>query len=140
MLLGLGVIVVGGAGPAHAAALSTDVLVTTHGAAATSVTSPAFTTAQAGELLVAFVSADGPDGANAQAVATVTGGSLTWKLRQRTNTRAGTSEIWTAVASTVLTGATVRATYAGTYVGSITVASFTGADITKDGEIGRAHV
>src|SRR5215471_8279148 len=118
VVLALGVVAVRRAEPVHAAALSSDVLVTTHGAAATSVTSPAFTTAQPGELLVAFITADGP-ATSAQTIATVTGGGLTWRLRQRTNARAGTSEIWTAAASTVLAGATVRATHAGSYVGSI---------------------
>src|SRR4029450_7937189 len=57
----------------------------------------------------------------------------------RTNVRAGTSEIWTAVAPAVLTGVTVRATYAGSFVSSITLPSFPGADITRDGVVGTAN-
>src|SRR6478609_11972523 len=122
MLLLLGVVVLSDGGQARAATLSADVLVTTHAAPSTSVTSPAFTTTQPGELLVAFVSADGPSASGTQTVTTVTGAGVTWRLRQRTNGRAGTAEIWTAVAPTVVTNATVRAAHAGSYVASITVA------------------
>ena len=52
----------------------------------------------------------------------VSGGGLTWRLRQRTNTQAGTSEIWTAVAAAPLSNATITATRSsGSWVGSITV-------------------
>ncbi len=61
LLLVVGITTIATAPPAAAAVLSVDVLVTTHGTAATSVSSPTFTTAQAGELLVAFVTADGPE-------------------------------------------------------------------------------
>ncbi|MGZ4727253.1 MAG: hypothetical protein ACXWB2_06005, partial [Acidimicrobiales bacterium] len=139
LLLALGVTAIGGTEPAQAATLSVDVLVTTHGSSSTSVTSPAFTTAQAGELLVAFVSADGANAAGAQAFSSVVGGGVTWRLRQRTNARAGTAEVWTAVAPSVVTNATVRATHAGSFVGSITIATFIGADTTTDGAIGTAN-
>lgn len=113
--------------------LAIDKLVTTHGTGrTTNVTSPAFTTSQAGELLVAFVSADGPSGGG-QTFSSVTGGGLTWRLRQRTNAQLGTAEIWQAVAPTVVTNATVRATHPGSYQASITVATFTGANLNVDG-------
>ncbi|WP_426592550.1 galactose oxidase-like domain-containing protein [Cellulomonas sp. McL0617] len=136
----MGVAAVGPVEPASAAVpLSLDSLVTTHGGSATSVTSPAFTTTQGGELLVAFLTADGPSVAGTQTFSSVAGGGVIWRLRQRSNARAGTSEIWTAVAPTALTGATVQATHAGSWVGSITVASFVGADLTTDGAVGTAN-
>ena len=89
-------------------------------------TTSAFSTAAAGELLVAFVSADGPV-AGGQ-TATVTGGGLTWTLARRTNTRAGTSEVWVANAPGVLSNATVTSTLSkNTYDQSLTVVAFQGA-------------
>ena len=95
----------------------------------TSVTSPTLTTSQSNELLVAFIASDGPK-PGAQTISTVTGGSLTWTMRKRTNTQAGTAEIWTAFAPSVLTNATVKATHPGSYTGSITEAAFVGASST----------
>ncbi len=65
---------------------------------------PAFTTSSPNELLVALVSAQG--GATPQ-TATVAGGGLTWHLAKRTNTQAGTSEVWTAMAPTPLSNVVV---------------------------------
>ena len=59
-----------------AGGLALDKVVSAHQTTgATTVTSPAFSTVQAGELLVAFVTADGP--ASAQSFSSVTGGGLT---------------------------------------------------------------
>jgi len=67
-------------------------------------------------------------------VQSVTGGGLTWTLRVRTNSRAGTAEVWQAVAPSPLTNATVTATLAqGKYVSSLVVAAFTGADTAVNG-------
>ena len=90
------------------------------------VTSPAITTPSAGDLLVAFVASDGPT-AGGQ-TATVTGAGLTWTLARRTNSKLGTSEVWTATAPTVLTNATVRSAQgkAG-YDQALTVVAFKGA-------------
>lgn len=133
-LWGVGVDV--GAGPAGAAGgVAVDTIVTTHGTkSSTSVTSPAFTTSQAGELLLAFATADGPT-TPTQTITGVTGGGLTWRLRQRTNAQLGTAEIWQAVATTALSNVTVRATHSGSYQASITVVSFTGADLAVDGAV-----
>ena len=80
------------------AQLALDKVVTTHQSAnGSSISSPAISTAQSGELLVAFVASDGPS-SGALSFSSVTGGGLTWRLRQRTNTRAGTAEIWQAAA------------------------------------------
>jgi len=81
--------------------------VTAHGTG--NVTTPSFHTAMAGEVLLAFVSADGPSGANKQTV-TVSGAGLTWTLVKRANAQSGDSEIWTATAPNILTNATVKST------------------------------
>lgn len=114
------------------AAVSVDKTVTTHqSAAAKTIVSPALTTSAAGELLLAFVSSDGPSGAGSITFSGVTGGGLTWHLVRRANAQAGTAEIWAASSSAVITNATVTATRAsGSYAGSITVVALSGADLT----------
>jgi hypothetical protein len=89
-------------------------------------TTAAFSTAAAGEVLVAFVGADGT--ATGQ-TATVTGAGLTWTLVRRTNVRPGTAEIWRAVAPSVLTNVTVTSTLglATAFDQSLTVVAFRGA-------------
>lgn len=81
-----------------------DVHVSVHGK--NSVTTPTFTTAAAGDTLLAFVSADGPGKANGQ-TATVSGAGLTWTLVARENTSFGDAEIWSATASTQLSNVAV---------------------------------
>jgi hypothetical protein len=71
------------------------------------VTTPSFRTAAPGEVLLAFVSADGPASALSQS-AKVSGGGLTWTLAKRSNAQYGDAEIWTATAQTVLSSATVK--------------------------------
>jgi chitodextrinase len=106
--------------------------------ASATIASPSFSTVQPNELLVAFISSDGPSN-SAQTYKTVTGGGLTWTLRKRVNTRAGTSEVWTAYATSTVSNAVVTATRSRTgYVGSITVAAFTGASSTI-GAVGGNH-
>src|ERR1700761_6326136 len=85
------------------AAVSVDKSVTTHqSAAAKTIVSPALTTAGPNELLLAFVTSDGPSGAGSMSFSGVTGGGLTWHLVRRANAQAGTAEIWAASAPTVL--------------------------------------
>jgi hypothetical protein len=79
--------------------------VTAHGTG--TITTPSFHTAAAGEILLAFVSASGPAGANKQA-ATISGAGLKWTLVQRENAHAGGSEVWMASADHVLVNASVR--------------------------------
>ncbi len=130
-----------GQGPESAASnpvtptnLAVDQLLTTHQtSASTSISSPAFSTSAPGELLLAFITSDGPS-SGTQSFSSVTGGSLTWRLRRRANTQAGTSEIWQANAATTLSNATVTATRSsGSYVGSIAVAAISGADQVAEG-------
>ncbi|MGZ4716336.1 MAG: fibronectin type III domain-containing protein [Acidimicrobiales bacterium] len=90
------------------------------------VTSPAITTTAADDLLVAFVSSDGPT--TGGQTATVTGAGLTWTLARRTNTQLGTSEVWSARASSILTNVTVRSTQGtGGFDQALTVVAFKGA-------------
>src|SRR2546427_2858253 len=90
--------VLGGTHRAYAAGLALDKVVSAHSTGSTNVTSPAFTTTQSNELLVAFVTSDGNSSGGSQSFSGITGGSLTWRLRQRTNTQAGTAENLTTVA------------------------------------------
>jgi hypothetical protein len=91
------------------------------------VTTPAFSTASAGETLLAFVGSDGPSGAGTQ-TDTVSGAGLTWTLVRRSNGRPGDAEIWAATASSKLAGATVTATPAvGGRDQQLTVLTFTGS-------------
>ena len=99
-------------------------------AKSTSLKLPTITTAGPNELLVAFVSADGPASAGSQTVTAMSGSGLTWTMRARSNAQPGDAEIWTATATSVLTNAQVTATLRSSAVGSITVVAFTGAATT----------
>ena len=90
------------------------------------MTTPSFSTLTAGDLVLAFVGYDGPS--NTAQTATVSGAGLTWTLLERSNTESGTSEIWSARATGVLSGVTVTAQPGvGNYHGSLTVIAFTNA-------------
>jgi hypothetical protein len=103
------------------------------------IASPPLSTTKSGDLLLAFISSDGPTG-SAQTISGVTGGGLTWTLRSRANGQPGTAEIWQAVAPTPLTNVTITATRSKTsYQGSITVAAFTGADTATNGATASAN-
>jgi hypothetical protein len=91
------------------------------------MTAPVITTSQNGELLVAFVSYDGPS--NSPQTATVTSSSLIWRLVKRSNHQAGTAEIWMAYASDSpeTFSVTAQSGVGTTYHGSLTVIAFTNA-------------
>ena len=91
------------------------------------LTTPPFSTAAPGELLVAFVAYDGPS-TGAQ-TAQVTGAGLTWTLVKRSNAQRGTSEIWFAKPAGALSGATVTAETVGStgWYGSLVVIAFRNA-------------
>jgi hypothetical protein len=95
--------------------------------ASATVVTPSFSTTSNNELLLAFVAADYLSGANTT-VTNVTGAGLSWTLVQRTNTQAGTAEIWRAFATSPLSQVNVTATLSQSVTSSITVMSFTGAD------------
>jgi hypothetical protein len=126
---------------ARAAGITVDGSVNTHqSTASASITSGPLSTTNANDLLVAFIASDGPNAANGQSFTSVSGGGLTWKLRERTNAQPGTAEVWEAVASTALSNVTVTATRAsGSYVGSISVVAFAGADTSIDGAVGSGN-
>ncbi|WP_158867385.1 galactose oxidase-like domain-containing protein [Leifsonia sp. AG29] len=119
-----------------ASALATDVVVSGHQTTSgTTVSSPVFSTKQSDELLLAFLTADGPATVGSESFTAVTGGGVTWKLRQRANAQYGTAEIWQGVSSAPITSAAVTATHAGTGLAAITVVSFTGADTATAGAV-----
>ena len=98
------------------------------GTASTTVRTARFSTSSANELLLAFVSADGPPpGGGKTTVTKVTGAGLTWQLVARSNAQLGDAEIWRAVAPAVLTNVAVTATLSRSVASSLTVVSFTGA-------------
>ena len=113
---------------AQTSAITLDVNVSkdNSGASAT-VASPAFSTASANELLLAFIAADYLGGPNTT-VTGISGGGLTWSLVVRANGQSGTSEIWRAFAATPLSGATVTATLSQTVNSSLAVMSFAGVN------------
>lgn len=117
------------------AQITVDAYVSTHQTStATSITSPPFSTTQPNELVLAYLASDGPNRSGGQRFSSVTGGRLTWTLRQRTNTQAGDAEIWQAVASTALANVTVKATRSsGSYEGSMDVVSYIGASTSVTG-------
>lgn len=100
------------------------------------ITTNAFSTAKPSDLVVAFVSYDGP--ATSPQTANVSGAGLTWTLLMRSNTQAGTSEIWSARTDGTLSNVTVTALpgVGSTYHGSLTVIAFTNAAGTS--VVGRA--
>jgi hypothetical protein len=108
--------------PVAAGPITVDKTVFTDGSGA--LTSPSLTTSAANELIVAFVSSDGPASSGSQTF-TVTGAGLTWTLAKRSNTQSGDSEIWWARASGTLSAQTVTATpSSGGFHGSLTVIAF----------------
>ena len=94
--------------------------------AATKITSPPVKTTAGNELVLAFVSADGPNGST-QKVTGVTGAGLTWSLAARANGGRGTAEVWQAYATTPISASVTASLGNGRFDGSITVATFTGA-------------
>jgi hypothetical protein len=114
--------------------IGTDVSISVDGQGA--MTTPSFSTATENDLLVAFLTYDGP--ANSAQTASISGAGLTWTLLVRSNTQSGTSEIWSARANGTLDNVTV-ASQQGTdsnFHGSLTVIAFTDAAGTS--VVGRA--
>ena len=126
---------------ALAAGISVDASVQTHQSAASSTISAGpLTTTSANDLVVAFITSDGPKSSGGESFSSVTGGGLTWKLRKRTNSQPGTAEIWEATAPSALSGVTVTATRgSGSYGGSMVVVAFAGADTAVDGAVGSGN-
>ena len=99
------------------------------------MTTAAFSTTVADDLLVAFVAYDGPLGAPQTAI--VSGAGLTWTLLVRSNSQAGTSEIWSTRAGGTLAGVSVTAQPGVSgFHGSMTIVAFTNTAGTS--VVGRA--
>jgi len=98
--------------------------------ASSSVTTPAFSTKSGNELLLAFIAGDYQPSQSSTnlSVTSISGGGLTWVLVKRTNTQAGSAEIWRAFAPSILSNITVTATLSQSVQSSITVLSFSGVD------------
>ncbi len=94
--------------------------------AASTITTPAFSTTSGNELLLALVATDAKS-AN-MTVTSVTGSGPTWSLVKRTNANGGTSEIWQAFATSSLSNVSVTANLSQSVVGAMTVLSFSGAN------------
>ena len=110
-------------------AVATDVVTSTNqSAAASSITSPSFSTTSASELLLAFVATDAAS--PGITVTSISGAGLTWVLVRRTNAQLGTAEIWRAFAPTQLSNVTVQANLSQSVGASITIVSLTGVDTT----------
>jgi hypothetical protein len=108
--------------------LSLDELVSADPGPADDLVAPGLSTSGRGELLVAFLSSNGPRVPSSQSFTRVSGGDLTWSRVAQSNARYGDAEIWTAVSPLPVRDLTVTATRsAGGYDGSITVAAFRGA-------------
>jgi hypothetical protein len=82
-----------------------------------------------GELLIAFICADFKSGADSR-VQSVSSAGLNWTLVQRANVQYGSAEIWKAVSNQVADNISVTAILTQTVNASITVCTFTGADLT----------
>ena len=92
-----------------------------------SITSKTVEVAKDNELLVAFVSVNGPS-SKKQSITEVAGGGLSWSLVERGNTGTGTSEVWQAYATQATPAFHVKAGFARSgYSSKITVAGFTDA-------------
>jgi hypothetical protein len=78
-----------------------------------------------GNLVLAFVGADGPG--TAPETSSVSGSGLTWVLVRRANSSNGASEVWKAVLPSSSTSVTATATPAGSYDASLTLVAFDGA-------------
>ena len=94
------------------------------------ITTPAFSTTSGSELLLAFVAGDfQPSQSSANiSVTGVSGAGLNWVLVKRSNTQAGTAEVWRAFAPSLLSNVTVTATLSQSVQSSMTVLSFAGVD------------
>lgn len=94
-----------------------------------SVQTQSFSTANANELLLAFVSADSTT-TSGNTVTSVRGAGLTWQFVARANSVPGDAEIWRALSPAALSSVTITANLAQSAAASITVVAFSGADLS----------
>jgi len=105
------------------------------GTPSATVVTPSFVTKWKNELFLAFVATDYLSGANTT-VTNVMGAGLSWTRVKRTNSEAGTAEIWRAFATSALGPVNVTATLSQSVVSSMTVMTFTGVDTSGSGGSG----
>jgi beta-lactam-binding protein with PASTA domain len=118
-----------------AAGLAVDKVVFSDGAGTRTITG--FNTVAPGEVLVAFAASDGPSSSGL--TLTLSGAGLAWTLVRRVNTQPGTSEIWRATATSVLTNVSITSTPSvANFDQSLTLVAFTGASGTGATAIGNA--
>ena len=111
------------------AGLAVDLTVSTdRGTNGTSIATPSFSTRVGNELLLAFVASDATGATPNVTVTGVSGAGLTWTLVQRSNAQFGTAEIWSAFASSPISGATVSASLSQNIPASITLVAFAGVN------------
>ncbi|HEY2556778.1 MAG TPA: galactose oxidase-like domain-containing protein [Diaminobutyricibacter sp.] len=117
--------------------ITVDKITTVHQSTSSNkIAATGLTTTGSNELLLAFISSDGPSGGGSAAIASVTGGGLTWTLRQRSNAQPGTAEIWQAVAPAPLTNVTVTATQSsGSWQSSMSVVGLLNADTASGASV-----
>ena len=93
------------------------------------VSAPSFRTVVGSETLLAFVSADGPDGTPQRAA--LTGGGLHWQLVARADGSPGDAEVWQAIAAKPMSVSPIKATLSsGGYDVNLNVIAMEGADGT----------
>ncbi|WP_456508844.1 putative Ig domain-containing protein [Arthrobacter sp. TE12232] len=118
--------------------ITVDKLVTAHqGTSAATVSAAGLTTTGSNQLILAFISSDGPSGGGTESIRSVSGGGLTWTLRRRANAQAGTAEIWQAASPAPLTNVTITATQnSGSWQSAMTVVAFNNADTANGATAG----
>lgn len=102
------------------------------------ITSPKFSTASNGELLLAFIAA-GNASDTGTTVNSISGADLAWVPVVRTHTQKGTAEIWRAFSQTPRNNVSVTAALSAAVTSSMTVMSFAGVDpsgVNGSGAIG----
>src|SRR5262249_17330564 len=126
--IGSAVALVVSTGPAGSPpAITIDLAVSADGIG--TVTTPAFSTTGADQLLVLFAASAGPTSMSSRQTLAVAGAGLAWTLAVRSNTQFGTSEIWTATAPSPVTNGFVTSVQglANSYHQSLTLVAFKGA-------------
>jgi hypothetical protein len=110
------------------------------GRANRSLTTAGLTTTHGGDVLVAVVSSDGPQGGS-QSVTAVSGAGLAWHRALNQSGRMGVTSIWFAVARRSMTGATFSARRAlGGWDGLLTVVAVSGANTSAPVEAAAARI
>lgn len=107
---------------------------TDNGSPNSTVVSKSLSTSYAHELLLVCISADNIGSPNTTVKSiTNTGTALNWALVRRTNAQQGTAELWSATASSQVSGITVTATLSQSVASSMTILGFPSGSIGATG-------